>query len=292
MPQDDKHYIIFIHGFLGSKSNFQDLDKTLTQNGFHTILHEYNTFDGGVQTLADLLLQKSLPEAQNAHKISIITHSMGALLLRNYLSRHKIPKLHRIVMIAPPNHGSEVADLMSQYDWWVDMFGDAGLDLRTSVTFPSMPKEAEFGIIGGTASWNYLSKDWIPGEDDGWVGIQSTKLKGMKDFITVESSHGFITSNESVINQTLYFLHHGHFAANIKMEGTAVDVTSFDKMSAKTGEYMTKVNDWYENLFKEGDQDKLKKARTKLKGQFNDFNEWMEGWQKRQEHSTPETKNI
>ncbi len=278
MPQDDQNYIIFLHGFLGGHHNFDEISSFTKRLGYHNVVEEYSTFSGGVDEISEDFIPRSLKKAQNAKTINIVTHSMGALLLRSYLSRHKIPNLGRVVMISPPNHGSEVADKMSQYDWWVSMFGGAGMDLRTSVEFPLMPDDVEFGIIAGTASWNYFSKDWIKGVDDGWVGEESTKLEGMSDFITVESSHGLITENESAINQTAYFLAHGHFASNIEMEESKIDVNDLDEWGARTDRYVNKINAWYEKIFKQGDEKEIETAREQLADQSDDMTSWLDRW--------------
>ncbi len=75
----------------------------------------------------------------------MITHSMGALLFRTYAAENLDPRVKRVVMLAPVNHGSEVADKMSEYGWWVSMFGQSGLDLRTCEKYPALSDQYQTG---------------------------------------------------------------------------------------------------------------------------------------------------
>ncbi len=138
------------------------------------------------------------------------------------------------------------------------------MDLRTSFEFPPMPEDVEFGVIAGTASFNYVSKDWIAGEDDGWVGLQSTKLEGMRDFVEVSASHGMITSNDSVADQVIYFLNHGHFASNIEMKGTPVDADGINRESFDIDKYVNGINSWYKRVFKDEDEGEIETARETI----------------------------
>ncbi len=73
------------------------------------------------------------------------------------------------------------------------------------------PPDYELGVIAGVASTNPVGSSILPGEDDGTVTVESAKLPGMADFVTVPHSHTFIMRSDEVARLTIHFLRHGRF---------------------------------------------------------------------------------
>jgi hypothetical protein len=139
---------------------------------------------------------------------------MGGILLRNYLASHTIDKLEQVVMLAPPNQGSEIVDKLG--GWWLFYYlkGPAALQLGTGQN--SMPNQLgpvhyQVGVIAGNKSANPLLSRLIPGINDGKVSVSRTQLEGMKDFIVLPVSHSLIMRREAVIEQALHFIQQGCF---------------------------------------------------------------------------------
>jgi len=141
---------------------------------------------------------------------------MGGLLIRAYVRRYGASRLHRVVMLAPPNQGSEVADRLAAWPCLSSILGPSLTLLGTQTVctvLPPAPVPFECGIIAGSVSWNPLYSTWIPGPDDGKVAVSRTMLPGMTDFRVVPSSHTWMMFDESVIRLTIRFLRHGTFEA-------------------------------------------------------------------------------
>src|SRR5208283_4161142 len=122
--------------------------------------------------------------------------------------------LGRVVMLAPPNQGSEVVDKLG----WLFLFkwinGPAGSELGTGTN--STPKKLgpvnyAVGVIAGDRSINWINSLLIPGRDDGKVSVERTKLAGMSDYIVIHTAHPFIMRNREAIRQTIQFLRTGGF---------------------------------------------------------------------------------
>ena len=149
--------------------------------------------------------------------VDFVTHSLGGIIVREISASSALPNIGRVVMLAPPNQGSEIVDLLG--DNWLFEFinGPAGQQLGTEAeSKPNSLGAAEFelGIITGNSSINPLLSNIIPGEDDGTVAVQRAKVAGMEDFLILPVSHPFIMRDEVVIRQSLHFLAHGEFDHN------------------------------------------------------------------------------
>ena len=208
--------VILLHGMARTKYSMRSLEAYLKKNGFNTVNGGYASTSKSVAEIAGDEVAEAVKICLEgkAEKIHFVTHSLGGIVVRQYLQTSSVPDGSRIVMLAPPNKGSELADEMKDlapYRW---LNGPAGQELGTDKkSTPNLlkPVEIEIGIIAGDSSLNPIYSSIIPGPDDGKVAVESTKLDEMKDFIQISSSHTFIMENAKVMRQTLHFLEKGKF---------------------------------------------------------------------------------
>jgi pimeloyl-ACP methyl ester carboxylesterase len=190
------------------------LGKKLEQVGYQVVNIGYPSRKYGVEQLSRQTVGQALRHCNNADKIHFVTHSMGGILLRCYLSENRIATLGRTVMLSPPNHGSELVDRLGRY-WWFRWFnGPAGLELGTdSDSIPNRLGRAEFplAVITGNRSWDPLLSRLIARPNDGKVSEQSARLAGMADFLSIPCGHTFIMNNRLVQEQICCFLDQGRF---------------------------------------------------------------------------------
>ncbi len=146
--------------------------------------------------------------------LHFVGHSLGGILIRAYLAEDSPDRVGRVVMLAPPNHGSELVDALGDsalFRWALGPSGQVlGTD-RNSLPNRLPPPVVEVGVIAGTSSVNPIGSLVIPEDDDGTVSVSSTRLEGMTDFLVVRSSHTFIMQSEEVAAQVVHFLRHGRF---------------------------------------------------------------------------------
>ena len=213
---ENNEYVILLHGMARTKFSMGKLESRLSGQGYQVINDGYPSTRKPVEKIASEYLgpMVSKCKAAGAKKIHIVTHSLGGIVTRLYLQDHALPKGSRIVMISPPNQGSELADALHHlwpYKW---LNGPAGQELGTepeSLPNSLKPLDAEIGIITGNRSFNPLFSWLIPGEDDGKVSVERAKLAEMTDFLVVPSSHTFIMRHPDVLDQTVSFLKNGKF---------------------------------------------------------------------------------
>jgi triacylglycerol lipase len=213
---DSDDCVVLIHGLNRSWRAMQPMAEALREAGFSTANVDYPSQAGTVDVLAPMAVNTGLAECRQAgaQRIHFVTHSIGGILLRYAHESSPIPDLGRVVMLAPPNHGSEVIDVTRDWPTSGLFAGAAGLQLGTdSDSIPTQlgPVDFELGVIAGTGSINFVMSAMLPGPNDGKVSVASTRIEGMDDFLIVENSHHYITESEFVIENTTRFLQNGVF---------------------------------------------------------------------------------
>jgi pimeloyl-ACP methyl ester carboxylesterase len=208
--------VVLLHGLNRSWRMMRPMAKALQEAGFTTANVDYPSQAGPIEEIAPLAVGTGLAacRALGAQRIHFVTHSIGGILLRYENERAPIADLGRVVMLGPPNQGSEIVDITK--DWpGVAMFGGAaGLQLGTDETsIPSRlgPVDFELGVIAGTGTINFWMSAMLPDEDDGKVTVAATQVDGMDDFLVVTNSHHYITHSDIVFRNTASFLKTGRF---------------------------------------------------------------------------------
>lgn len=207
---------ILLHGLGRTSLSLGLIEEALEKQGFHVFNKSYSSLTHSVDEITEPTIKSGLTycNAKRSKKIHFVTHSLGGILVRYYLQNHQIPKLGRVVMLAPPNQGSEIADKMKDGFLYRSILGPTGQVLGTdesSLPNKLKPIVGEIGIIAGEkkgASW-FLPE--IPGDNDGKVSVKRTKLPEMKDFLLVKENHMFIMRNTEVIRQVIFFIKNGMF---------------------------------------------------------------------------------
>ncbi|XDD42650.1 esterase/lipase family protein [Leptospira sp. WS60.C2] len=210
---DHQECVVLIHGFLRSSNHLKHLRHFLIENGYFVVSIDYESTSMTIPEIADSTLFNLTDHCQN-QKIHFVTHSLGGIILRSYLNRNQIKHLGKVVMLAPPNKGSEVADFVSQFDFINFFLGPVVAQLKTDqkgfVNALGLPK-FQFAIIAGNVTLDPFSSYLIPGNDDGKVSIENTKLENMDDFLLVNRTHNFIVDAPEVKEAIFNYLKFGRF---------------------------------------------------------------------------------
>lgn len=213
--QQEGEAVILMHGLGRTSWSMNLLAKKLEATGYYVVNLGYPSRSARIEELADTFLAPEVERLSDKYRtIHFVTHSMGGIIVRQFLQNSGSKCMGRVVMLAPPNRGSEVIDALGGYRIFEAIMGPASLQLSTSEnSLPNRigPIDCEVGVIAGNISHNPLSSFFFRGENDGKVTVDSTILDGAKDHLTVQASHTIIMNHFESINQIRYFLAKGAF---------------------------------------------------------------------------------
>jgi pimeloyl-ACP methyl ester carboxylesterase len=210
--------VILFHGIARTSRSLAKLERALRQAGFATLNLDYPSRRKPLDLLAEHVHPAVADFAgRRQQPIHFVGHSMGGLLARVYLAKHRPAQLGRVVMLGTPNGGSEVADLLQGLSLYRSFYGPAGLQLTTHLddVLRSLPAlDYAVGVVAGNSSIDPISSLLVlPRPNDGRVSVRSSRLDGMADHITIKASHHGLLRHRLAIDQTIAFLREGRFKA-------------------------------------------------------------------------------
>ncbi len=211
-PPED---VVLLHGLARSAWAMRPLASALEQAGYRVHNLDYPSTQSTPAQLVAHLDEQLRSCCADAVRLHFVTHSLGGILVRAYLADHDVPALGRVVMLAPPNHGSEYVDALGDWKLFPLLLGPTATQLGTDAeSLPNRLPDPDFelGVIAGTGGPHWLGDAVIDGPNDGTVAVRSTRVGGMRDFLAVDVSHTFIMRDPVVVEQTIAFLRDGHFA--------------------------------------------------------------------------------
>jgi len=203
--------VVLLHGLVRTGASMARLAGHLANEGHAVVVADYPSRRFPIETLARMTVPPALDacRANGATTVHAVTHSLGGILLRRHLAEREEPALGRVVMLAPPNRGSEIVDAIGGLPGYRLVNGPAGLELGTGTDALAErlgPTTADVAVISGTRSINLILSLWLPNPDDGKVSLASARLDGMCAFLAVPVSHPFVMKDRKVIDEVASYL--------------------------------------------------------------------------------------
>lgn len=210
--------VVLLHGLARTPRSLRHMERALQRDGFATLNLGYESRKYPLEVLVGGIDAGIVPFAADLDALHFVTHSMGGLLARLYLARHRPPQLKRVVMLGTPNGGSEVADFLKDFPPYCAFYGPAGQQVGTQrrELFSALPApDYAIGIIAGIRTIDPIASYFIvPRPNDGRVSVANTKLEGMAGHVVVKATHSGLLAHRGAIDQTLAFLRDGKFVGD------------------------------------------------------------------------------
>ncbi len=204
-----------MHGIVRTSASMDSFAEYLEGEGYEVINIDYPSTKYTVEELAKKVYREIVEKTPDKNaKVNFVAYSMGTLITRIILSDYEMPQLGRVVFVAPPSQGSEVADWLKDNILYRTFYGISGQQLGTGedgIAAQLGDVDYELGIIAGNHTIDPISSTVIPGDDDGKVAVERTKIEGMTDHIIIPATHTFIITNKTAMKQAVHFLQNGEF---------------------------------------------------------------------------------
>ena len=195
-----REIVVVVHGLVRTRYSMNPTARALEAAGFTVAKYGYPSLSAPVAELAPDLgrFLAEIDARPDVRKVHLVGHSLGNILIRWVVVHDRPAKLGRVVMLAPPNQGSHVADRFAP---WLSWLAETLPDLTTAETSAARsiatPPNVEIGVIAGSRDHD--------------VSIDESHLEGETDHVVVSSGHSFIMWHREVHDLTISFLRTGRF---------------------------------------------------------------------------------
>lgn len=210
--------VILLHGIIRNHFDMMLLEKRMKKEGYACINIKYPSTKHAIDDLAEQINEQLCQNESytGADKVHFVVHSMGGLITRHILAKHRPHNLGSVIMLGTPNKGSEMADYLDEHKYLASpfhfIFGPSARQLRTNHKhFENEIIDFPLGIIASDASLNPLGKKIFGAPNDTLVSVDSTKIEGMSDHIIIPCPHALMMYDPRIINQVAFFLKNGQF---------------------------------------------------------------------------------
>ena len=196
--------VVLVHGLAGSRLDMWPISRRLGRLGFTVDNWGYRSLGKSIEAhaarLAELL--ERIDRQADDEKFYLVTHSMGGIIARTVFEEYTFPNLERVVMLAPPNHGSHVARKIAPYVGW----------LTPSLQQLSDAPGSYVNRLSRSLDHNHFALGIIEAKKDRVIASGCVLLESNHEFAQVNGHHGVLTWYADTVRLVESFLVHGSFA--------------------------------------------------------------------------------
>lgn len=198
--------VVLLHGLWRSVWAMEVLARHLNAVGLETLSIPYPSFRKPLPELVEEVAGALPPSQKTTH---FVTHSMGGIVLRCLAAKRPDLVTGGVVMLAPPNHGSEIIDWLADSPLGKYSLGPGGMSLSTDKVcedVPNFPVGQRVDVIMGRRCLVPFFRFLLEGENDGIVTVEGGRLPGVRKFAVVDADHTFMMANREVLERVVSWL--------------------------------------------------------------------------------------
>lgn len=206
--------VVLVHGFLNNSLVMTYLGRKISLAGYKVYHFNYKTRQYCENTLQQLneLIGKIKEE-----EIYLVGHSMGGLVIRNYVHKEKYKNNHKniksVVTVASPHKQSRIAHQITKtMKGFLGTAGDAGL----TKDLGQWNSNISLGCIAGLYTSKLNANIFLifyekKLQNDGTIFVEEAILDNCTDSIIIKGSHTGMLFQKNVAHQIISFIKDNKF---------------------------------------------------------------------------------
>lgn len=207
-PDHGVHVVVLQHGMFRTAASLGRLARTLRAAGYEVMNPGYPSTTDTIEAHADRLAAAVArrADAGPVARWSFVGHSMGGLVIQQYLRSPAAVAPHACVYLGTPHRGAVLAQLRRHWFLfrWV-MGTTAAQQLAPDAALHLLPIPAP-GCSGTLVGDLGAGNPSIPGRDDGTVGVDEATFAGAAASAVLPVGHTTITIEAQALRAVLQFL--------------------------------------------------------------------------------------
>lgn len=211
-----KDLIVLVHGFCKGAEDMQFWKEYLSSERAEIITPDLPTTHSSFEECVEKLIRDiEVAQPEKYENLYFAGHSMGGLMLREYLQRKKPANARRLVCVGTPHYGSKLADIAL----WIPFAGMIYKPLhalkcsaRKTLTTPEI-NGLEIGVIASTNNGHWQGRLFLSKEADGLVDKTSALAPDAKCSAFCNVAHVPMMFDAETAELIRRFLLNGNFEA-------------------------------------------------------------------------------
>lgn len=207
----DGSAVVYVHGLWMMGLEGRLLGRRLwRERGFQLYTFHYRSVTAPLEQIVEAL--RAMLQQVPGRRVHLLGHSLGGLIILEYLRRHRIERPGRVVLLGSPLLGSRAAARLGRLGLARPLLGRAVCEQLLTPRVRSWSSERELGVISGTLPLGFGRLVMRFEEDsDGTIAVSETLIPGAKAYLTLPVSHLGLLLSPAVARQAGSFLQYGRF---------------------------------------------------------------------------------